>query len=651
MMAVSRADRVLGHPLASLFTTAVLIVIFGWTFFANPGRPAAADDPAYYHWRTEALLANDPQTLLEIDGPRAMYSGGYRVATPVIGGLMRRVAGIAPLTSTVILGVGLRVLIPLLLAGFAFRWRPDPLIWHAVAFTTASLLPTPPFAGYLDNVLTLAFLSASLYLIEPARRSWPARLGFMALLLVSGFTHPTTLAIFCLTLAAMAFARLCFTRFSLRTVLRNDGPVLLAALGAVVLTYATWRVGVWGESAPLSESAQPPPAGADFFRARLADWLGALGLPLNGPLLLVGFVGLLSAGARFVDEELPRVSIVWLAPLLGLIGAVVGLSYPYYRFFNTTTAWLLLVGIGAYFIVRYCFDVAGRGGAGVVALIGVLLIGAVIGMNFTRGFEQTGWNDVSDAWIKQDEKMALDKLAVFLTPDRYDSVVFVVDDETPEPVRIYGFAKRAGNVSRYGVPDHLQDSTAFYLGSLENYLDGKPTARDDYYEGLSADSLADARDVTTGRVAVIVADVFNGTGSNATTIADPPNDPSVVVLKDGSIPGQQISAPRDLVPSLFHLIPVLLGGLLLLIPGFFFGRWVLPDMGAAAALGLVPVFAAAALVLVGMGTLGVTGGALTGGTAWTVLAICGIVGLLLFLWSGFRGEQVIARKDPAFSEL
>ena len=79
-----RVDRWLGHPAAFLATAAILLVIFGWTFLANPGRPAPADDPAYYTWRTEALIENDPVTLLEATGPLDMYSGGYRVTTPVI---------------------------------------------------------------------------------------------------------------------------------------------------------------------------------------------------------------------------------------------------------------------------------------------------------------------------------------------------------------------------------------------------------------------------------------------------------------------------------------------------------------------------------------------------------------------------------------
>src|SRR5687767_3597626 len=158
-MAGRSADRGLGSRWAFLATGLILLAIFGATFVANPDRPAAADDPAYYTWRTEALLSNEPEAMLGVHGPLDMYSSGYRVTTPVIGGLIRRIADVGPLSPTIVIAVGLRVLIPMLLAGFAYRYRKDPLIWHVVALGSASLLVTPPFAGYLDNVMTLLFLT------------------------------------------------------------------------------------------------------------------------------------------------------------------------------------------------------------------------------------------------------------------------------------------------------------------------------------------------------------------------------------------------------------------------------------------------------------------------------------------------------------
>ena len=644
LLATGRMERVLGHPVAFLVTTAILILLFGWTFFTTSGRPAAADDPAYYTWRTEALLANDPETLLDIDGPLDMYSGGYRVTTPVLAGLIRRIAGVATLTPTIILSVGLRVLIPILLAGFAYRHRPDPLIWHSVALGVGSLLLTPPFGGYLDNVMTLFFLSASLYLIAPARTSWGPRIAFFLLLLVSGFTHPTTLAIFCLTLGLMAFARFLFRGFSLRGVLVHDGPILVSAFLAVAGTYALWRIGMWGVPASLSEAALPPPAGADFFKTRLNDWLTAMNPAVNGPLFLIGAVGLIAAGRRAADDDFTRVAIGWLAPLIGILGVFAGVAYPYYRFFNTTTAWLLLIGIGVFFIARYSFDISRRGGVGLVALIGVVAVAAVIFTNFQSGLSNSGWNDPGDAWMKADEHRDLDALRLALAEDPPGGVVFVVDTAIEEPVRIYGFAKRAGNVSRYGVPAALQDRTAFYLGSVDDYLANRATDRSDYYERLSQASLEDANAVAGRDAAVVIAEVFNEEAELAGISTE---DGRTLVVTDSQVNGRSF-IPSTADPGGFQWAGALLGGLLMLIPGLLLLRWALPGAGLVDALGLVPALAASLLTLVGMGVLALGKTPLTSGRAWAILIVGAVISLIALGASFFARERGLARGSLSY---
>lgn len=627
-----RINRLLGHPLAFLATTAILVAIFSWTFAANPGRPAAADDPAYYQWRTEALLANDPQALLDVDGPLDMYAGGYRVATPVLAGLMRRVMDVGPLTPTILIGIGLRVALPLLLAGFAYRWRRDPLLWHATAFFTASLLPTPPFAGYLDNVMTLFFLTASLFLIDATRRSWPARIGFVALLLASGFTHPTTLAIFCLSLGVAAGIRFIARGFAFKRTLIEDGWMLGCALAAAVLTYVTWKVGVWGEPASLGEAALPPPAEASFFQKRLGGWIRTFRLPLNGPLLVIGLIGMLRAGRAAFEETSPRVTLAWLLPLIGIAGALVGLAYPYYRFFNTTTAWLLLIGIGAYFLGTFCLDVARRRNIAVVGLLAVVALGIVVATNFKTALANTHWNDVADGWIKPDEQRDLDALRARLA-DENRPVVFVVDDEIPEEVRIYGFLKRAGNVLRYAVPQDLQDETALYLGSLENFRARTATDRDPYYRELSAASLADVEDVVDDAEPVVVlATVFNKTGANTEVEVI---DTELLVAKgnvtEGGADVMAAAAEEDSGGTL-RILTALVLGVLLLLPGVALALWTLPDARWVDLLGLAPALAVAALVLVGIGVLAVASAPLTEASAWLVYAITAVVSLTLW-WS------------------
>ena len=644
LMSSGGSGRGLGSRWAFALTALILLAIPGWTFVSNPDRPAAADDPAYYTWRTEALLENEPGTLLEIDGPMDMYSGGYRVATSVIAGLMRRVADVGVLTPTIILGVLPRVIVPLLLAGFAFRYRRDPLIWHAVALGSGSLLLTPPFAGYLDNVMTLLFLTAALYFIEPSKTSWRARVAFFCLLVISGLTHPTTLAIFCVVLGAMAVARLILRGFTLRSVVRDDGPMLVTGALAAMTVYAIWKVGIWGEPASLSEAALPPPASADFFKTRLGDWITAMRPALNGPLFLVGLVGLIAAGRNAAEDELARVSVIWLAPLAGIFGFLAGIAYPYYRFFNTTLAWVLLVGVGIFFLGRYFLDLVRSGGAGLIAIVGVAALLFVIGGNYKSSLEATNWNDVSDAWIKPNERADLDALRPELRPG---PVVFVVDDEATEPVRIYGFAKRAGNVTRYGVPADSQPETSFYLGSLENFLAGQPSTRDEYYEELSTASLEDAQEVSGGNPTVVVVQSFNGTGSNAALFESGADAPErVILVSDGEVVGGG-DIPGGTGTESDNILTTILGTLALLLPGILLVRFLLPGASFGESFGMAFAAGAAALTLVAFVQLAITGSALTTSQAWIAWSITTVLAVAAFLLSGFGS----APREPDFSAV
>ncbi|HEV3485790.1 MAG TPA: hypothetical protein VG106_10305, partial [Vicinamibacterales bacterium] len=420
--------------------------------------------------------------------------------------------------------------------------------------------------------------------------------------------------------------------FAFKRTLVDDGWMLGCALAAAVLTYVTWKVGVWGESASLGEAALPPPAEASFFQKRLGGWIRTFRLPLNGPLFVIGLIGMLRAGRAAFEETLPRVTLAWLVPLIGIAGAAIGLAYPYYRFFNTTTAWLLLVGIGGYFFARLCFDVARRRNFGIVALLGVLALGVLVGTNFKTALANTQWNNVADGWIKPDEQRDLDALRTRLV-DEDRPIVFVVDDEIPEEVRIYGFLKRAGNVLRYAVPGHLQDEAAVYLGSMESFRAGMPTDRDPYYRELSAASLDDVQAVVAGEEPLVVlATVFNKTGNNT----DIEVTDTELLASEGSVTegGTDVSGsePQEGAGGGPRVVMALLLGVLLLLPGIALARWALPDATWVDLLGLAPALAAATMVLVGIGVLAVMATPLTEGAAWLVYAITA-VGSLALWWS------------------
>ncbi|MDP9234208.1 MAG: hypothetical protein M3P01_06610, partial [Actinomycetota bacterium] len=619
----SALQRALGHPAAYALTGLILLTLFGWTFFIHPQRVAPTKDPAYYTWRTEVLITEKPAALLAITGPFSVFSGGYRVSSAVLGGYLRRIAGVSQLKVTVFLVVGLPVLIALLLGGFALRQRGDPLIFHVVALGAGSLLLTPPFVGYLDNVLCLFFLAAALWFITPARDSWPARIGLGLFLLASGFTHPTTLAIFLFVLGAMAVVRWMLTRFDLRQVVRSDGPVLAIGVAMAIVTYIAWKVGIWGRSASLSEAALAPPYGSHFFLDRMREWLGAMHPLLNGPLFLAGVAGLIVAGKKAAQDDLTRVAILWLAPLVGLFGFLGGLTYPYYRFFNTTLAWIMLVGLGAYFAIRFFMAIAARGGLSRLAAAGAVAVVVIIGANFAEGLGASGWNNPAGSWLSTSEKRDLDALRAYLAnlsqPDR--PVVFVVDNKPPAPFQIYGFTKLAGNTSRYGLPDGQVDRGYLYLGALRNLLHSRPTLTGNHtYDRLSKGFLADAQRgiaASGGKPLVVLDSAFNASGTNAGALigqlstkditralgAQPATlDADLVKVNDGRAFGSR-GGPTLVIPtrpapihtSIWHLFVVLMGLLALLLPGFLAVAWFVPGASVAEMLGIVPALSMALL--------------------------------------------------------
>lgn len=646
-------DRILDHPLAFLVTTLILVTIFSATFLAHTDRVAPGDDPAFYTWRTEVLISEKPSALLEATGPRDVLAGGYRVSTPIIGGIIRRATGVDRLSTTMVLTVLIRVLLALLLAGFAYRHsatagfyqrypgpaepgkQRDPLVFHGVAFAAASLMLTPPFFGYLDNLICLLFLSASLYFIEPLRTSWPARAGFAGLLVLAGLTHPTTLVFFCVVLGAASALRLVLRKFDFKSVIRDDGPLLVGAFVAVVVTYAIWKIGAWGPSVSLSEAAVAPPADVDFFKTRLGDWITQLRPLLNGPLFLVGLIGLLAAGRRAFDDVLSRAAILWLLPLAGVFGFLGGFAYPYYRFLNVTVAWVLLIGLGAAFLARMFVQWSRR--TNLLPLLGVVAIIAVLATNFSSGLER--WNDLSESWLTPQQVEDFRSLQVAL--DEHGDgrpVVFVIDTEATDEVRIYGFMKLAANVSRAGLPHGYLDRGYVYLGSAENFAAGEPSEgpNEDYVK-ISEETLEDATAgiAATGKEPIVVV----AAEFNPTSLFEGPmvggESGATWLLSDGVV--QDVSSGEELVsgldkddPGVLHLGWVALMMLILLIPGFIWFKAILPQGGMAEGLGLVPALSLALLILSGFAVLTVSRAPLSSIYAW--LSVLVATAVAMGLW-------------------
>jgi hypothetical protein len=647
----------LGHPLAFLATAAILFALFGWTFVVHTDRAAPTRDPAFYTWRTELIISNDPARLLELEGAFEMYAAGYRMAAPVIGGLLRQVPGVSPINATALFMAILPVLVALLLAGFAYRQLRDPLAFHAVALVSASLLLTPPFVGYIDNVLTLFFLAAGIWFIGPARTSWGARAGLFAMMLLAGLSHPTTLAIFFMTLCAIAGVRWLTRRFDLKSVLRDDGPMLATGLASVVATLAIWTIGVWGPSASLGESALAPPYGRDFFLDRMMNWIEAANPLLNAPLFALGVAGLVVAYRRkWAENELSLVTFVWLLPLLGSFGFVAGIAYPYYRFFNTTLSWLLLVGLGAYFAARFFTTRVARGGASRLLAVGFVALAAIAYANFNKGYQVSGWNDPGRAWISDTARRDLTALRDYPTIVAAEGpIVFVIDDEPPRPFQIWGFTKLSGNTSRYGLPHEAIDRAHMYLGSLDNFLEGEPTLRgEETYDMLSPALLDEVeREVAeTGAPPVaVVASIFNPAGDNvayATGERSLPGDAQIEVLglHDGQIfgpdaPAEVVATAEPATTGPLHLLRVLAGLALLLLPGLLALRWFVPGAGLAEGLGMVPALGMAMTTLTTFAVIAVVRSPLSLGLSLASVLLA--VGLGTILWWASRMRPNAAR--------
>lgn len=646
----SPMDRWLGHPVAYILTAAILLTIFGWTFFTNPDRVAPTKDPAYYTWRTEALLTETPETLLEIEGPRyegggGMYSGGYRVSAPVLGGMLRRVADIAPLSTTAFLMVGIPVLTALLLGAFAFQYRRDPLIFHGVALGVASLYLTPPFVGYLDNLLALFFLAGGLLFLRDAPNSWPARIGLGFFLLMVGFTHPTTLVIFFLTLGAMAFVRFIYRKFDLKSI-RDDGPAVGIAFLSILVSYVLWKVGIWGRSASLGDAALLPPYESSFFVDRLVLWVEAMRPAINGPLFLLGAAALIMSGRQAAEDELSRVSIVWLAPLVGIFGFLAGKSYPYYRFFNTTLAWVLLIGIGMWLAARFFIGLARRGGVYNLAWLGVVALLLVIATNFRSGLEVSGWNNAQGGWLSAAERQDLDQLRAALAAEGEPRpVVFVVDTEDTSP-RSYGYTKLSGNTSRYGLPAGWIDEAYLYLGSLDGFVAGGPTSvGEETYDAVSDATFTDVEENVgeNGDPIVVLMRAFNETGANADLFESMGEgletgdhevwlvSDDISIVQDGQLQRRPslTSSPDD--PGFLHVLRVIFGLLLLMLPGSLAARWLLRDASFPEWLAAAPALGISIVTLVTIAVLSVARNPLGSGEAWIALGIS-IVGTAVLAW-------------------
>jgi hypothetical protein len=610
----------LSSPWVLVASAVLMLALFGWNFLVHPTLSAPTRDPAWYTWRAQLLTAAAPLNVVREWGPFGMFSGGYRVSMPLTGAWLMQLGGIHRYTFSILVMVGMPTLGSLALGAFAWRHRRDPIALLMTFFAAAALFLTIPYVGYMDNITCLWILALTLPFMRPARLgSWGARSAIALFMFMATITHPTTTAIFVAVLMAGAGFHFLTSRFSIVKTWRSDAAVLMSAAAGVVVGLAMWKVGAWGVKAPFADAALPPPYPMEVFKNTLGQWVGSLKPALIGPLaaIAIGSIAVTTWRNRKNGEpmdEYPRMSLLWLFPLLGLFGWVAGLTYPYYRFFNTTVAIMLLAGMGAWVATRWGLR---RNRVAGVAIAVVILAG--FGYVMARGFEESNWNsqDLTARFLDPDTRSGLAAAQGYVAASDPDvPVVFVVDYRHGDR-KAWGWAKTFSNVARSGLDGDEALRSAIYFGDLDDFIASRPSGDHITLAQCKPVPLARVYDcVSTGffdemrhqlapyhqaPIAFLVGR-FNVGSPNADLIASGPsqhliyqkgNDPSsavtVVTGPDtapfdagaakaaeaaGTADQRALASPDGLFSDPLHILRVILVLLfLLVVPGLIAMRW------------------------------------------------------------------------------
>lgn len=594
-----RGSRALGRPVVLIVAVLVLLVAFGWTFLLDPSITAPTRDPAWYTWRSNLIMHDDPGLIARDWGPLSLFSAGYRVSVPLYGSILQRVGGIDLYTFSAFMMVGIPILTGLALGAFSYRRHRDPLLFLFVMAATAALFMTTPYVGYLDNIAVLFFLSLILAFYEPAQTSWGARSAVFLFGVAAAFTHPTTCVVFGASLLAVFGLHLVTSRFSLGAALRRNGPSLMATGFGMIVGLASWLVGPWGVTGSLADAALPPPYTREVFLHRLGGWVASLQPLITFPLILlgIGWVIYRARKDRQPADGFGTISALWLLPLVGVFGFLVGKAYPYYRFMNATVALMPLLGLGAWVAARWLLKRWDT--ARVVAVIGLVALVGSLAFVWVRGRDAAQW-DTSNQWIGQPTRTSLAAASAIVEREPGHPIVFILDYE--DTYQAYGWAKTFTNVSRTGLPGDALKRSMSYFGSVEDFLADRPTVlTDPTYNTMSRGFFHEVQaleeEYPRPPIVFLVRQFNAGTGNEALLDREPvPNyllslgpDVAVVTGQNLATPSPEaVEAARaaerataalyanhaGVFGNFGHTLRVLLGlALLLVVPGLIAARW------------------------------------------------------------------------------
>jgi len=620
----------LSSPWVLVGAIAILLIAFGWTFLRDPSISAPTRDPAWYTWRSNLMMHDDPGLIAGDWGPFSMFGGGYRVTVPLLGSILQRVAGIDLYTFSAFMMIGVPVLTGLALGAFSWRSHRDPVLFLLVMLSTAALFMTTPYVGYLDNITVLYFLSLILAFFLPARTSWGARTAMFLIGIAAAFTHPTTCVIFGFSLMAVFGLRVLTSRVHLGPPLKELGPSLMSVGFGMIFGLATWLIAPWGVSGSLADAALPPPYTRDVFFDRLKGWVGSLQPGILIPLVVLAIAWTIWTARRNRErsDEFGTISAMLLLPFLGVFGFVAA-TYPYYRFMNATMALFALGGLGAYVAIRWLWR--REGAAKIAGVLASLLIVASFGYIWVQGREISHWADPDSQWIDQPTRTALEAARAVVENEPTDRpVVFVVNYQ--DTYQAYGWSKTFTNVSRTGLPGDAVKRSMTYFGSVDDLLADQPTVLSDpTYNKMSRAfhrELTDLREEYTGPPIAFLIRQFNEGTVNEDLLDQAPDNlvvlgddvavvtgsgfttPSDGAVADARAAEQQVAAFYADHPGIFgnlgHTLWVVFAlALMLVVPGALAARWFELD-GPWLRIALIPGISITLLALSGIVVVAVT---------------------------------------------
>jgi hypothetical protein len=668
----------MGSPWTIAGAGVVLLLVFGWQFIAHPTRVAPTRDPAWYTWRANVVLQSDPGTVAAAWGPDGIFSGGYRVAVPVTGALLQRVAGVDEESFTSLMMIGIPVLTGLILGAAVFRSRRDPLAVYVMMLAAAALFLTEPYIGYLDDEAVLLLLSMSLAFVIPSATSWEARTALFLIGLLAVFVHPIACGLFFATLLAVFGSHLVTGRFRIALAIRSDGPMLLSVGSGMVAGLACWILGIWGPSAKLSDAATVPPHTRAFFVDRLSEWALSMRPLVTGPLILVAIVTTIVIVRRTRERAdlFYVVSAWWLLPLAGVLTFLVSARpVPSYRFLDSTAAPIVLSGLGVTIAIRWFLRAGGvRRAAGLLASL--LIVGALAWM--VADGVQHRWSSQTNQWANESTRASLAAVHEVASAAGERPVILImnhdgVDDPATHDNTTYGWAKTDTNVFRTALPGPMLQQSATFVGTVGDFLaDRQTTGPSAAYDATTAMYLDDVRTrLRMDPAAPVVfllrafyggvppeqasADLAGGTAVGpgvavvkGTGLWAPPADVVARALATGTARQRALATHPGPLSNPLHSLGVLIGVFLLFVlPGLIAAPWFeLED--APSRIALIPGTSIVLTIVSGIAVLAVWRGPLSTSKAWLVVGVAATVGMALRLRrrrSG-RASDLLALVQP-----